>query len=577
MSLHLPAEGRAVADYVCKESGVALTAGERLQILETKRSGGRKWVLVATAAAGERRAYVPTSVVEVRVHRHHHRSGNDNDNTATPQPSPATAQRPQQQHAEPIAIPAQPKACRGKEDKDKDKADRGKKGSSMPLARAQPASPLMAAVPPPPGSTDAAVLQRPASKTLGTPPRVQLSALPSGRFNLVAQLAAPLVVASGVEVTLVGGDSGTTAVAITSPGREAAVTLSPGSKLTATCVTLGLSQSSGDGAVLVASRGPMSALVLTECSVVGTLWARDGSSVVLERCSLRVPRGPTAGIIATGAATVVRALQCRVHKCSGGGALAASGGVIALTECALTSNRVAAAMATSSSRLSMSQTKVEDCQLGVWYKDRSQGVVEDCEFRDNKQAAVMSESGSRPVLQRCVFTGGQAAVISMAKGDVLLEDSDVASGTFSGLYVKGESRLRALRCTIRDGAAIGVAVHRASDCHLELCEVKGHALAGVNVESGASVTVARCRVRGGPSSSAVQVVCGSASLSDTDVHASASGVAAVSVEKEAAVQMHTCRVVAGHVAVACGGSCTLEGCVCDMPNVCEDGAITRVL
>eukprot|EP00727_Mastigamoeba_balamuthi_P012117 m51a1_g7528 putative serine threonine protein kinase (615) ;mRNA; r:34429-36671 len=595
--LALPAHGRAIAMHTAQSvSEVNLALGDFVIIVETRRAGNRVWCLVDLADG--RRGYVPATALELLP-----QSAPPPPPLSALPPLPMSLQLAAQASAlwspnpsprvSPYASPCEsPSVSSPPVSGDARSINSGLAALSLgsvgstgsfsvssmqrkvaSMSRLPVASTSSAPVPP--ASGDVPILQR----TLhgSGAPAVALSALPASQFDFARELRAcppggVVTVPAGVhlaqgpikiarDVTVAGAGSATTAVAIVAPASSAAVSLGLQSRLALSRVTIGLGENSGDGAVLVSCAGVTSAVTMSDCAVVGSVWVRDGAVGTFERCDMRVPRGNVAAVVASAAAEV-RASWCSVHDCSGGGFLASGGGSVTVLESEIHANRVAGAAAHEGGKLNLVRTRVRACAApGVVFRMQSEGAVEDCDFENNRQGGVLIESGSKPAIRRCRISGGHAGIVAVLNAEGVVEDCDISSGDFAGVYVKTGAKPTFLRCTVRNGTGTGLSVHRDGAGVYDSCEIVGHALAGVSVETGGRPVLRRCRVHSGKAAGVMVTEGGNAILEDVDVYENESH--AVHIAKGGQADLRRCRLRTGKFYVADEAAARIEACTND--------------
>ncbi len=132
---------------------------------------------------------------------------------------------------------------------------------------------------------------------------------------------------------------------------------------------------------------------------------------------------------------------------------------------------------------------------GIRFGGGAHGVVEDCDFEGDGEAAIVTSQNAIPLFRQCRINGKNKKFgLHVAdRGRVVFEDCVIASCSEFGVLIEGNSTAALRDCTIRDNK-IGLEVFHA-EAQLERCSVVDNHEFGLAFAKS-EATVSDCTVRG---------------------------------------------------------------------------------
>ncbi|ACC81755.1 right-handed parallel beta-helix repeat-containing protein [Nostoc punctiforme] len=144
---------------------------------------------------------------------------------------------------------------------------------------------------------------------------------------------------------------------------------------------------------------------------------------------------------------------------------------------------------------------IRRCQIhdgknsGIYCWENSQGIVEDCDIRNNATGEVTIEQGANPTIRHCrIYDGKQCGILIRDRGRGTVENCEIFGNSFAGIEINTGSDPKIHKCRIYASKANGVSVYQQGRGTIFDCQIFDNANAGVAIAKAADPTIYQCLI-----------------------------------------------------------------------------------
>lgn len=135
---------------------------------------------------------------------------------------------------------------------------------------------------------------------------------------------------------------------------------------------------------------------------------------------------------------------------------------------------------------------------GILLKE-SRANVENCQFTNNFDGAVVAERSCNPWVSGCTIEGGHGSGIVFTEGALgVVANCKITGNGTQGIYVDNASNPIIWRCTITDNKASGAKFISGARATVEECEFGGNGDHDIDALDDGAPLVSQCKFTGGP-------------------------------------------------------------------------------
>ncbi|KAM7442218.1 hypothetical protein ABFA07_008853 [Porites harrisoni] len=178
--------------------------------------------------------------------------------------------------------------------------------------------------------------------------------------------------------------------------------------------------------------------------------------------------------------------------------------------------------------------RIHDCETsGIFFRERSTGLVAGNHIYSNKEAGTDIRSGSDPILQHNhIHSGKRSGVVILDRGKGIIRDNDIYDNKEAGVYILYRGNPIVKHNRIWSGRAAGVAVTEEGKGHILYNDIYGMEWGGVDIRNGGNPVVSNNWIRDGHADGIVIGEGGKGVIMDNDIRGnSGCGVWILTVSK----------------------------------------------
>ncbi|XP_068736044.1 F-box only protein 10-like [Montipora capricornis] len=178
--------------------------------------------------------------------------------------------------------------------------------------------------------------------------------------------------------------------------------------------------------------------------------------------------------------------------------------------------------------------RIHDCSTsGIFFRERSTGLVAGNHIYTNKEAGVDIRSGSDPIVQHNhIHNGKRSGVVILDRGKGIIRDNDIYDNKEAGVYILYRGNPVVKHNRIWSGHAAGVAVTEEGKGHILYNDIYGMEWGGVDIRNGGNPVVSNNWIRDGHADGIVIGEGGKGIIMDNDIRGnSGCGVWILTVSK----------------------------------------------
>ncbi|KAK3699562.1 hypothetical protein QZH41_014273 [Actinostola sp. cb2023] len=155
---------------------------------------------------------------------------------------------------------------------------------------------------------------------------------------------------------------------------------------------------------------------------------------------------------------------------------------------------------------------------GIFFRERSNGLVAGNDIFENREAGVDIRSGSDPIIQHNgIHSGRRSGVVILDRGKGLVRDNDIYDNAEAGVYILYRGNPVVKHNRIWSGQAAGVAITEEGRGHITHNDIYGMEWGGVDIRNGGNPVVSNNRIRDGQADGIVIGEGGKGIIMDNDI------------------------------------------------------------
>ncbi|MEH1799008.1 MAG: right-handed parallel beta-helix repeat-containing protein [Nostoc sp.] len=144
---------------------------------------------------------------------------------------------------------------------------------------------------------------------------------------------------------------------------------------------------------------------------------------------------------------------------------------------------------------------IRRCQIhdsknsGIYCWENSQGIIEDCDIKNNATCEVTIQQGANPTIRHCrIHDGKQCGILIRDRGRGTVENCEIFGNSFAGIEINTGSDPKIHKCRIYASKANGVSVYQKGRGTIFDCQIFKNANAGVAIAEAADPTIYQCLI-----------------------------------------------------------------------------------